>query len=60
MTFSYCLQVYYHLGELEQSLKRALAAEEEFDVNVKTLYVTIIIGTAPIFSIHLTLLRAID
>lgn len=36
-------KVYYHLGELEQSLKRALAAEEEFDVNVKTLYVTIII-----------------
>lgn len=39
-------KVYYHLGELQQSLSFALAAGTEFDVNSKTLYVTIILEQA--------------
>ena len=44
VSYSYMLQVYYHLGAFEDSLTYALGADSLFDVNGVSEYVETIIG----------------
>lgn len=41
-----CLQVFYHLGELDDALTYALGAETLFDLNEKSEYVQTLLGEA--------------
>ena len=42
------LQVFYHLGELDDALTYALGAGTHFDINEQSEYVQTLLGTNPL------------